>query len=100
MVYGETLDDVFAKSNEVFIPVFLPEEVITYCNDLIEAALKENNLPVETPLTIATKPDSRENADIPGEYVYWNVSTVIMWQQIDRRIDEYVDIEGFARRMF
>lgn len=98
---SSTLDEVLASGADSVIPVILPSSVMAKCNELILQALKDHGLPADNePVMVALKGSlldewidrAREKAE-DGDYdvpVFWHIDAITAWQQIDRRIDEWV----------
>lgn len=81
------------------MPVILPLNFAAFANDLVSEAQVAAGLTVENILTPANEtvtalyasPES-QNAKL-GLFI-WRIGKDLMWQQLDRRIDEYA-ILGF-----
>lgn len=93
------------QESDLSIPLWLPPDFVDFAKGLISAALRDNNLPNEEVLEVVLGRIKRWSpASLDDDYqellvlVLFKISTNLMWQQIDRRIDEYVlshDIHAF-----
>jgi hypothetical protein len=81
-----------SKKNDLMLQVLLPCEFATYANALVARAQVQAGL-AQTPLLIpvVSDSDSEDPDDEEPEMLYfWRIGKDLMWQQLDRRIDEYV----------
>lgn len=106
VIVADNIDAVLGSAGEMHLPLFLPPSVITFANDMIQEALREHDLPTELALTPVFIKDQavvvqewrdkyprglqHQRASFDERSVYWNMSPILAWQQIDRRIDECV----------
>lgn len=98
--YASTIEPVLAKSKDIVLPVLLPSDFAAFANDTVRAAMKDHDIDAYTILTPASPLDVEEivvtadsGRDVEGLFL-WRINKDLMWQQLDRRIDESVP---FAR---
>ncbi|KAJ7623066.1 hypothetical protein DFH06DRAFT_759446 [Mycena polygramma] len=93
ITYGPTVAKVLETAKDVVLPVVLPVNFAAFANDLIGDAQNDAGLKVQKILTPAVKshkhlivePTSHDSSD--GLFL-WRIGKEMMWQQVDRRIDE------------
>lgn len=92
--YASTIKAILAKPKDIILPVFLPSDFAAFANDTVRAAMKEHGIAVYTILTPASPLDVKQivvaadsGSDVHGLFL-WRIDKHVMWQQLDRRIDE------------
>ncbi|KAK7065054.1 hypothetical protein R3P38DRAFT_65092 [Favolaschia claudopus] len=91
ITYGSTAAEVLEKAGDIVLPVILPCDFAAFANDLIEQAHPSAaKTPILTPALesrkdLVVKPDSKNAKE--GLFL-WRIGNELMWQQLDRRIDE------------
>ncbi|KAJ7473968.1 hypothetical protein FB451DRAFT_1466423, partial [Mycena latifolia] len=91
--HGYDIDSVLSPENDITMPLLLPLNFAAFANDLVGRAQAAAGLEVEKILTPAIPTDTKlhvapdsENATF-GLFM-WHIGKELMWQQLDRRIDE------------
>ena len=111
MRHGQTVDHVLQPTEDILIPLMLPDGFATFAQETMNAAFKVlQSLPfycrgaklkfysqdhdtseeAESLLKLVERlPDSTDgpNQDV---LVFWKITPLTMWQQVDRRLDEWV----------
>ncbi|KAF9506763.1 hypothetical protein BS47DRAFT_380967 [Hydnum rufescens UP504] len=108
-----TLKEVFSDAEDIKLYLFMPPSFVAYASDLIRQAFVEHGLISEDEEgpeilynMLARRADKESGSEEPyceldedDDYselnpalVCWRINAVIAWQQIDRRIDEYVSV--------
>ncbi|KAF7350627.1 hypothetical protein MSAN_01622900 [Mycena sanguinolenta] len=88
---------ILSRNSDIVMPVVVPRNLAAYVNHLVGEAQKAAKLKVKPILTPAVKDDedivvpldSKDSAD--GLYM-WRIDKDLMWQQLDRRIDEVFEV--------
>jgi hypothetical protein len=86
IVTGKTVDEVL--QSDLFIPIWMPPNFVQFAEEIVETVSKDRpELGIEYVLKVIRKPR------VPGDQerlvlVRFNLSPVMMYQQIDRRLDE------------
>ncbi|KAJ7058769.1 hypothetical protein C8F01DRAFT_281773 [Mycena amicta] len=93
IAYADTSADVLLPENDVQMAVLLPFNFALFANGLIEKALTEAGLPVKdarilTPVSEEAKALPEDPTDASLRFFMWRIPSVLLWQQLDRRIDE------------
>ncbi|KZS92832.1 hypothetical protein SISNIDRAFT_428820 [Sistotremastrum niveocremeum HHB9708] len=98
MTYADSIDEILDKAHHPVIPLFLPESVVGYANQVVRDALRDAGIttprkPLRELVTKAAKIEARRGDQ--SEYTTiaaWTIDDITMWQQIDRKIDETFEI--------
>jgi hypothetical protein len=90
--YATTVSDILSSNADSKLCFFVPPSFVPYANGLIREALLEHGLGDDNqPYVKAVLEDplgaQSTSTNVP---VNWRIDSVCSWQQIDRRIDEYV----------
>ncbi|KAJ7484393.1 hypothetical protein FB451DRAFT_1392948 [Mycena latifolia] len=94
MTYAETVDVLLSKKKDIKMPVLLPCELAVYANDLVSRAQARAGLP-ETKILMPAVPGFNFLGEIDPEtdgLFFWRIGKDIMWQQLDRSIDEVFEV--------
>jgi hypothetical protein len=88
IAHADSVVSALDPSNDMTIPVWLPAPFAQYANDLIQKSLQAVGLADATrlPTLIAATLPPLEGSDL--RLHFWRIDSVIMWQQLNRRIDE------------
>ncbi|KAJ7263594.1 hypothetical protein B0H12DRAFT_1268045 [Mycena haematopus] len=94
---SQSIEMILSRESDIVMPVVVPRNLAAYMNHLVGEAQKAAGLDVQPMLTptVATDetlivpPDSTDSND--GLYM-WRITKDIMWQQLDRRIDEVSEV--------
>ncbi|KAJ7473946.1 hypothetical protein FB451DRAFT_1466358 [Mycena latifolia] len=93
LTYGSTVATVLDRAHDIILPVLVPLDFAAYANRLVGEAQAAAGLKVARILAPAVKarkdlvvgPDSGDTSQ--GLFL-WRIGRELMWQQLDRRIDE------------
>ncbi|KAJ7205208.1 hypothetical protein GGX14DRAFT_645057 [Mycena pura] len=93
--YAPEAEGVLCAAKDVRMPVLLPANFAAFANDLVRKALADAGLPVEPILApVNAAPEARAPADAQDATLrlfIWCIPTALLWQQLDRRIDEVAE---------
>ncbi|KAJ7150936.1 hypothetical protein C8R43DRAFT_924514 [Mycena crocata] len=101
MTCAPTVDDLLSKKNDIMMQVLLPCEFAVYANDLVSraqasAGLREMKLLMPAIRQFNFLGNSEPQAD--GLF-FWRIGKDLMWQQLDRRIDEVFEVLHAFRKV-
>ncbi|KAJ7159751.1 hypothetical protein C8R46DRAFT_1194970 [Mycena filopes] len=88
--YAPTAAGVLTSAGDIVLPVLIPDKFAAFANALVGEAQATAGLKVTKILTPALK-DQKYLVDAPSgvEGIFlWRIGQELMWQQLDRRIDE------------
>nr|GAT50994.1 predicted protein [Mycena chlorophos] len=93
ITYAETPAEVLMPEKDVVMGVLLPYNFALFANELVEKALADAGLPtgdakILTPLSDDAKALPPDPTDASLKFFLWRIPGILLWQQIDRRIDE------------
>jgi hypothetical protein len=91
MTFASTAEEVLQNACDIRMPVLLPLDFAIHVNEVVKKALIKARLPEETVLEpIMIESGSPEaQTDSSGEGLFsWVIGSQLMWQQVDRQIDE------------
>ncbi|KAJ7794663.1 hypothetical protein B0H14DRAFT_121256 [Mycena olivaceomarginata] len=91
-----TVDAVLSPDKDLMLQVLLPREFAGYANRIIGEAQAQAGLPQGEALAPAV-PHVTPNS-VNGLY-YWRIGKELMWQQLDRRVDEVFEMLYAFRRV-
>ena len=96
--FSLSAEDVLNRSFDLVLGLWLPHTFASYANELIDQSLKDAGLwiegqdqalvHVENARVEPENNDQDDKSKEEGGAYYWRVNNVVMWQQLDRRIDE------------
>lgn len=97
LTYGTTATAVLNSAHDVVLPVLLPCNFAAFANKLVSDAQAGAGLKVSKILKPAAKSHKHlvvnpESDDTTEGLFLWRIGRDLMWQQLDRRIDESVVI--------
>ena len=114
--FAPSLEDALTATEDIKLYLFLPPKFLVYASNLLRQALIDRQLISENekdPKILysvqnrgADKERDNEGEDEEGELdededynqdltlVCWQINAITAWQQIDRRIDEYVSVSS------
>ncbi|KDQ08376.1 hypothetical protein BOTBODRAFT_179872 [Botryobasidium botryosum FD-172 SS1] len=98
--YAPSVEKIFDIEKDIVLPVWAPLSFVEFANELVRAALQDKGLEAHNILTPAVSDKIHEQPALGLELVYWRISQITMWQQIDRRIDEVFEICWSFRQAF
>lgn len=80
--------------HDILFCVLMPPIFAEFANKMIADALADAGLPAAhggalQEAKLQVEHTSRRNSEDPSRWTFWNVTSTTMWQQLDRRIDEY-----------
>ncbi|KAJ7148260.1 hypothetical protein C8R46DRAFT_917089 [Mycena filopes] len=93
--------DLLRDDNDVRMPILLPVDFAVYVNELVGKAQTDISLPAATVLepVVETFDLSLKNDAGQREGLFWwTIGSQLMWQQLDRRIDEAFEVLYAFRR--
>ncbi|KAJ7138503.1 hypothetical protein C8R43DRAFT_1019340 [Mycena crocata] len=101
MTCGPTVESILARTQDIMMQVLLPCAFAVYANDLVSRAQASAGLPEEQLLVpVVSKCNFLQE---PGPQTdglfYWRIGKELMWQQLDRRIDEVFEMLYVFRRV-
>ncbi|KAJ6573300.1 hypothetical protein B0H10DRAFT_1964120 [Mycena sp. CBHHK59/15] len=91
---AHNLDILLESAHEIRMPVLLPCDFAIYANGLIKQALIDAGLQETNaldPAIPACSHSRRSSQETEGLYM-WTITSHLMWQQVDRRIDEVFEL--------
>lgn len=75
--------------NDLIIPLWLPEDFLEFAQHTLANAFRDNGLFLQSILIpITSTDDLDENVTL----TLFKLTPEAMWQQVDRRIDEYLSV--------
>ncbi|KDQ16984.1 hypothetical protein BOTBODRAFT_172593 [Botryobasidium botryosum FD-172 SS1] len=98
--YAPSVGEIFVTEKDIVIPIWAPVSFVGFANDLARAALQDKGLEAYDILTPAMPGTDNDQLGLGLKLVYWHISRITMWQQIDRRIDEMFEICWSFHRAF
>ncbi|KAG8866815.1 hypothetical protein FRC20_007474 [Serendipita sp. 405] len=91
IVHGTTIDEVF--ENDVQMLVWMPEDFASFVREMVGQVAKERDMELQSDFIseLGRLPSANEEG---SDLVYYKVKidTVMMWQQVDRRLDEIFEL--------
>ncbi|KAJ7452656.1 hypothetical protein FB451DRAFT_1100774 [Mycena latifolia] len=93
VTYGPTVGKVLDRAQDIVMPLLLPCNFAAFANWLVGEAQAAAGLPVEKILRPAVPSQKHlvvdsESSDTTQGIFLWRIGRELMWQQLDRRIDE------------
>lgn len=86
IVAGKTVDEVL--QTDLFIPIWMPPNFVAFARELVGTVSKDHpEVGIEDVLDVIWEPKFRRNREI-FSLTRFNLSPIMMYQQIDRRLDE------------
>ena len=86
MARADSLEDLLMQTNDLLIPVWLPKDFLEFAQQTLADAFRDAGLSQQDVLIpIMTTDHLNENLTL----TLFKVTPETMWQQVDRRIDEY-----------
>ncbi|KAF8328782.1 uncharacterized protein EI90DRAFT_3125526 [Cantharellus anzutake] len=94
MVIGKSLEKVLGSEGDFLIPLWLPEDFVSFANETIKNSLAAHHLPVDIEPLCLISNQPLQDTDASGNLrpYYWHIDRVCAWQKIDRRIDEIFEV--------
>jgi len=87
MAGADTYEDLLMTTNDLIIPVWLPNDFFEFAQHTLADAFRDTGLSQQDVLVpITTTGRLNENLTL----TLFKIIPETMWQQVDRRIDEYV----------
>jgi hypothetical protein len=90
--YATQLSTVLEPNKAISMPVLLPVDFAAFANDIVGQAQADAGLPVQQILVPVFPADEMDPSDSALELFVWRIQKEVMWQQLDRRIDECVTL--------
>ncbi|KAJ7226487.1 hypothetical protein B0H12DRAFT_1240615 [Mycena haematopus] len=99
LTYASRIEIVLDSNHNPKVPVLLPCDFAAYANALVKSIQAEAQLPEAPILQPVVSYASTGDASDPRSGLYiWSITSDLMWQQKDRRIDELFEIlQAFCR---
>ncbi|KAJ7110779.1 hypothetical protein C8R43DRAFT_1243019 [Mycena crocata] len=93
LTYGPSAAAVLDRKHDITLPVLLPCDFAAFANKLVSEAQAVAGLKVEKILMPAIKKHKHlivepDSGDAKEGIFLWRIGSELMWQQLDRRIDE------------
>lgn len=89
--FASSIDEVLEPGCDIVSGLWIPENLLKFVNALVAEALKDRGITAEPTLILQERDNVSDRAEdeelLP---VLWHVSSINMWQLLDRRIDECV----------
>jgi hypothetical protein len=86
LVGGDSLEELLTPKNELVIPLWLPQDFLEFAQHTLASAFREAGLSEQDVLVpIQATKRLHENLTL----TLFKITPETMWQQVDRRIDEY-----------
>ena len=89
--FASGVEGVLIETGYIALPVLFPADFALCANTLVEEAQRDAGFdpkdilaPLNTPLTMS----DLDHADDTLRLFVWSIPASLMWQQMDRRIDE------------
>ncbi|KAJ7669362.1 hypothetical protein DFH06DRAFT_1180734 [Mycena polygramma] len=101
MTCAPTVDAVLSKKNDIMLQVLLPCNFAVYANDLVSRAQDQAGLPETKLLMPAVRGFNflwNPNPRADGLF-FWRIGKDLMWQKLDRRVDEVFEVLYAFRRV-
>ncbi|KAJ7464964.1 hypothetical protein B0H11DRAFT_2240393 [Mycena galericulata] len=90
------MEVLLESSHDIKIPVLLPCEFAAYANEVVKQMSGGAYLPILKPAVLGVARPAQ--SDQEGLFI-WSISSDLMWQQEDRRIDELFEVLLAFRRV-
>lgn len=90
VISASNVKDLLSSRSDIRMPILLPVDFAIYANELVNKALEDAELlrmDVLEPLGDALD-FSSANAHRREGLFWWRIGSQLMWQNVDRRIDE------------
>ncbi|KAL0578207.1 hypothetical protein V5O48_003782 [Marasmius crinis-equi] len=102
---GDTVSDILSPEKDLYIPLVLPKDLVTFANKTIEDVIRDGGFDDSPPvLTVLYEDQSGSKHWGPARgncLVVWRLSMRLMnWQMMDRRLDELREILWDFHRRF
>ncbi|KAJ7089221.1 hypothetical protein B0H15DRAFT_840002 [Mycena belliarum] len=98
--YASSVDKVLSEKKDMLLQILLPCELAVYANEMVsraqaDAGLRETKLlmPMLRQFNLVAAADPQTDG-----LFFWRVGKELMWQQLDRRIDEVFEVLYAFRR--
>ncbi|KAJ7165318.1 hypothetical protein C8R46DRAFT_901036 [Mycena filopes] len=100
LTFASTAKEVLEDKNDVRMPILLPVNFAVYANELVAEVLAHAGLRDEKLLKSLSKdmaPQKESTTEEEGLFI-WTIGSQLMWQRLDRRIDEVFEVLYAFRR--
>ncbi|KAJ7276704.1 hypothetical protein C8J57DRAFT_1061528 [Mycena rebaudengoi] len=101
MAHAPTIDTLLAPANDIQMQLLLPCRFADYANALANEVLQTRGVGLPGPPSAGGAPRAgggAPNDNAEGLYL-WRIPAELMWQQLDRRIDELFEVLYAFRRV-
>ena len=90
MRYASTLQPLLGPEGDLVIPVVIPGQFLDFAKGVLERAFEDRGIrfSAERVFVEVVNLPPTEISPYKDVLVFWRITTLSMWQQIDRRIDE------------
>ncbi|KAF8217718.1 hypothetical protein K438DRAFT_2006765 [Mycena galopus ATCC 62051] len=99
MSCAPTVDALLSRENDLMLQVLLPREFAVYANKVVREAQAQAGLPKTQILTPAVSGFTAEEPGSEEGFFFWRIRKELMWQQLDRRVDEVFEMLHAFRRV-
>jgi len=89
--FASEVEGVLIETGDIALPVLLPADFALHVNTLVEEAQRDAGFDpkdILTPLNTSLTMSDLDYADATLRLFVWSIPASLMWQQMDRRIDE------------
>ncbi|KAJ7447582.1 hypothetical protein B0H11DRAFT_2082665 [Mycena galericulata] len=97
LTYGTSVEKVLDPAHDIIIPLVLPRNLAAFVNHLVGEAQQAVGIKIQKILTPTVKGHKHlvvdhDSADAADGLYMWRIGKELMWQQLDRRIDEVFEV--------
>ena len=85
--FASGVEGVLIETGYIALPVLLPADFALCANTLVEEAQRDAGF-ILAPLNTSLTMSDLDHADDTLRLFVWSIPASLMWQQMDRRIDE------------
>ncbi|KAJ7193423.1 hypothetical protein GGX14DRAFT_588656 [Mycena pura] len=95
--YAPDPKGILDQANDITMAVLLPANFAAFANDLVCKAQNDAEVPgladrILAPVSSDPKAFDADEGDATLRLYIWRISAALMWQQLDRRIDEVFEV--------
>ena len=88
MRYSTDVDEALEPKRDLMLPLMAPVGFVHFAVEVLQAVYADHGVPYDNVLDIKAALDDKgpPHGDV---LIFWRIDTFAMWQQVDRRMDEY-----------